>query len=342
MRFAYVISLILLFNSALQAQIKLDTIILVNNDIITGEIKDYEFGFFTFDGDELPKFSLKETKVSTIRSPRTFNIRYSDGIVYSGKIIPRPLQEGYIPVLINSDTFLMNINRIVQMTPSTERIWRRFSGNVSLGISYTKASDVFQLSFNGKVSYLDYAWLSNLEANSIITTTSSDDRTRKQDLTFQLFRQLPKKWLVYTVLSAEQNTGLDLDLRRMIQFGGGYNIIYKGKSRFVTAAGLAFNTESYASEAADVQNQEGTILTSYRFKSPSSPDADITFSNTFFYSFSVDGRYRNNFQANISIKVIGDLRFGLSGYWTYDSKPQTAEGLSSDFGIINNFTYKFD
>jgi len=62
---------------------------------------------------------------------------------------------------------------------------------------------------------------------------------------------------------------------------------------------------------------------------------------TFYYSLSQKGRFRNDGETNLNWEIIDDLDLNLGFYNNYDSKPPVKGNRKLDFGIVFGVNYSF-
>ena len=63
---------------------KTDTIVHVNGDILTGDLKKMIYGVATWKMDGMGTISMEEVKINTIKSKKLFEIKMKSGLIYFG------------------------------------------------------------------------------------------------------------------------------------------------------------------------------------------------------------------------------------------------------------------
>ncbi|MBO9572898.1 MAG: DUF481 domain-containing protein, partial [Chitinophagaceae bacterium] len=71
------------------------------------------------------------------------------------------------------------------------------------------------------------------------------------------------------------------------------------------------------------------------------PTVTFDIAQTFYYSLSQAGRFRNDGTANLTWEIINDLKLNISFYNNYDSKPPTEGSNNFDFGVTVGLKYFF-
>ncbi|MCU0407194.1 MAG: hypothetical protein MUE64_09585 [Ignavibacteriaceae bacterium] len=157
--------LILLINISALAQ-KTDVVILNNGDKITGEVKYLRVGILTYKTDNMETVEIQWNKIKSIETKNFFEVEVSDGRVFYGSISPSH-DEGMMTVngvTIDHNLFMKYIARINRIK---ESFWDILDGHIKLGFSFTKASQVGQLSLGGSAKYRTKIYFSELSLNSV-------------------------------------------------------------------------------------------------------------------------------------------------------------------------------
>ncbi|MEJ2104293.1 MAG: DUF481 domain-containing protein, partial [Ignavibacteriaceae bacterium] len=235
----FILSFFLLANFYALAQ-RTDVVTLLNGDKITGEIKLLQTGLLNFKTDNMGTINIEWIKIDKIRSDKNFEVELDDGRTYYGYIEPGSI-EGTLLVKRDSTDVRLFMKYIVKITRIKESFWDILSGYVQLGFSFTKASQIGQLSFGLSGKYRTINHYTELNANSIITTTKKEPTSRKEDISLTYNRFLKSRWFWAGIVGAEENTELGLKLRTSLGGGGGLNVIQTNKELLSTLAGFSIN-----------------------------------------------------------------------------------------------------
>ena len=319
---------------------KNDTLYFLNGDRISGEIKQYKYGFMTYKTYGVSTVQVKYDKIATFYSQKDFEIILKDGRRRFGSLDTSSLKQ-YVNIIITNDTLLTPLIEIVEITPIKNSFLKRMDGNVELGYSYSKASTVSQLTFSGEVKYIHRNYFTKLKANSNYTDQSDKDEIRKNDATLSFYRRLRKSWFGVGEMSGEQNSELGLDLRLQAGIGIGNEIVHTNSNNLLAAAGIVVNKEWPSDTSATRQNTDAFASLSYRLFRFKDPDIDITSNLTTYPSLTVKDRWRINYDIKIKIEIVNDLYFSLSFYINYDSKPPSETAAKDDYSIITSIGYSF-
>jgi hypothetical protein len=334
----FLMVLFTLINFSVQAQ-KNDTVYLLNGDRLTGELKKLEYGLVYLKTDAMQTINIEYDRIYTIYSAKFFEMTVSSGFKYYGSIAGSPIPNT-INIVTTNDSIPKPIADIVEITSIKKSFFKKIDGSVDAGLSYTKASDVFQYNLSATVTYRTPKYSTKFDLSSIFTD-QEDDITRKNDIGLSVTRILPGKWLTGAQAKGQQNTELDLDQRWQVGLGLGYDMVRTNSNRFYALAGVLANHERTIDSALVSTNLEGLITLQYKWFQYRHPKIDVTSGFNFFPSFTVAGRYRIEYDLNAKFEIIKDLFFGISLYDNYDSKPSGGSSAKNDWGIITSIGYTF-
>ena len=234
--FCFVFFWVSLFSVSAQ---KNDTIYLSNGDRITGELKKLEYGLLTFKTDAMQTLSVEIEKIKTLYSSKYFEIRISNGDRFFGHLLKSDVLST-VNVVTVTDTLPKRLWDIVLITPIKRTFIQKLDGSLDLGLSYTKASDVFQYSLNTQVTHRTNYYATRFELESILT----DDGTkvsRNNNVGLNVTHFLPGKWFTRVSAQGQQNTELDLKYRIQAGYGVGYDIARTNSVRLYAFGGLVAN-----------------------------------------------------------------------------------------------------
>ncbi|OQX77179.1 MAG: hypothetical protein B6D61_07565 [Bacteroidetes bacterium 4484_249] len=319
---------------------KNDTLYFLNGDRISGEIKQYKFGFLTYKTYGVSTVKVKYDKINTFFSRKNFEIILKDGRRRYGSFDTSNLKQ-FVNIVITNDTILTPLIEIVEIIPIKNTFFKRLDGNVEIGYSYKKATSISQLTFSGDMKYTHRNYFSELKANSNYTQQQEQDDTKKNDANLSYYRRLKKNWFGAGAIGGEQNTELGLDLRIQAGLGLGNEIIHTNSNNLLASAGFVVNQEWSADTTATRQNIDAYASLSYRLFRFKDPEIDITSNFSAFPSFTVKDRWRINYDIKIKIEIITDFYFSLSYYINYDSKPTSETASKDDYSIITSIGYTF-
>jgi hypothetical protein len=317
---------------------KTDTIVHINGNVMKGEIKKIVYGVITWKMDGMGTISFEEVKVNTMISKKQFEITLDDGKIYYGSF-GASKEPRKVFLLTGDQKKLVKINAIVQAFPIKKSFWMRTTGNFSLGLNFSKGSDVANLIFSGNLDYRKQKAHYNLIWDSNNTYQGDTLSSNKADISLSWERLFKKEWSTFLIVSASQNSELGTKLRIGLDLVGAKDIIYNNWNRLYAGAGLNITKETPYDDSGVTQDLAGLITLNwkvYKFTTPKFwVDADIT-----FLPYITDDRYRATFNLNPQVSIFSDdFKIGFKFYYSYDSKPATENASNDDYGLNLQFTY---
>lgn len=310
-----------------------------NGNNITGEIKKMQFGLVTFKTDDMGTLSIKWTKIKHIISKYTFEVDlYNGGLMYGS--LDSSTVNGEILVKDINNSYNILQNDIVGITPIKKTIWDKLSGSISLGFNYAKGTGTGQMNFAGTVSFRSKIWSVNSNISSILSYQDEEQTSKKQDISVNLQRSLPNKWLLGAMLSFEQNTELGIDLRTSIIPQGGYTFFSGITSTFWGLGGISINNERFIDTTTSTNNLDGFAQLQYQIFIYDSPKTSLTTYINTYPGLSDWGRIRFNYNISMNWEIFRDFYWDLSFYYSSDNKP-TNNAAPNDYGINTTFKYSF-
>ena len=337
--FFFIPSCILIFNFISFAQ-KTDVVILTNGDKITGEVKYLRVGILTYKTDNMETVEIQWNKIKSIETKNFFEVEVSDGRVFYGSIFPSN-NEGMMTVkgvTIDHELFMKYIVRINRIK---ESFWDIIEGSVKFGFSFTKASNIGQLSLGGNAKYRTKINVSELSLNSVITTTEKEPTSSKNDLSFSYQQNLEYEWFAGGIAALQENSELGIKLRASLGGGVGNNFIQSQNQWLYILAGLSVNREAKSDQTESINNVEGLISAQYQFFKYDHPKATFLTYVYVFPSLSNLGRFRFNYNIELSWEMVLDFYWDLTFYFEYDNQPQSENASQSDYNIQTSLKYIF-
>jgi len=319
---------------------KTDVIILKNGDDITGEVKSMEFARLSFSTDAMKTLSIEWDEIKYLKARQTFRIEMEDGTDFSGSLDSDSLT---LTLIIKFKTYSYHVtfDKVVKITPIKDTFAERVIFSFDLGFSYTKASEVAQLTSNVNGSYRSWDFYHELDFHSIVTSTSDTNATENIDLRWNTSRFFLYKWFINGFVGAQRNTELGLNLRLLIGAGGGKDIFRTNTNLLSGAGGLQITQEWNQDTAGSTTSLEGLILLRHRKFQYDDPEIDLSTNLRVYPSITTLGRYRVNFNTNLTWEIYTDLFWKLTFYDNYDSQPPSEDASKNDFGITLSFGWKY-
>ena len=321
---------------------KTDKILLDNNDWITGEIKKMNFAKVNFSTEAAGTIQIKWDRIFRLKSDKYFEIYLGKGIRYFGSLDVTETDDNYKVVIVSEQVdVVIDMNRIVEITPIKSRFWGKMDGNIDAGFSYTKGSEVRQWNSSFRLDYRPTNSLTTISGNSIYTEQPERDPTSKQDLGLSYKRFKGKNWAYTGFGGFQQNSELGINLRSSLGFGMSKSWLKSNLQRFISTVGAIINREQGADENESSNNVEGIVRTEYKVFRYRDPEIDITAYFDLFPSFTVAGRMRTDLDIKLKFELFNDFYLGFSFYHNLDTKPPESAISGSDWGITTSIGYSF-
>jgi hypothetical protein len=342
-----ILSLCLLIATPLLAREKIDVLVMTNGDRMTCEVKGLEAGVLYVSFDYIDgTASVDWAKVARLESTQLFVVKTADGSVYTGTLetsengASRPIK---IQV-IESPEKQTEIGgaQIVQMIGTSDRFWQRFNGALSFGVIYSKGNQSTQYTLGSEVSYVRERWSAQANFNSNLSSSAGTSASTRNSLNMSALRLLPQKnWFYSGVGDFLQSSEQGINLQTTA--GGGVGRYLKNTDRmsFALLGGVAWQNTNYKQSitTSGSQNLAAALIYSelkvFRF-SKTSLDATAAL----LPALSDPGRVRFNANASYYIKLISDLKWNVSFYGNWDSRPPVGFS-SSDYGTSSGLSWTF-
>jgi len=335
----YILWMVLFFFDTVWAQ-KTDIVVLKNGDRITGEVKDLKLGKLKYSTDDVGTIFIEWDKVLFLKSKSHYEVETEEGDKYFGTV-ETDTTENKLLVLNQDRMVSLELSRVIRMSRIKDNFWKRLDGSADLGFSYTKASEVGQLTLNGDVRYRTRRISSNLAASSTNTFQEDEETTKRNTLKWISFLFFPDPWVTAGLVKLEQNSELGIDLRLLLGGGLGRFLIETNFSQLTVLAGLQYNQEWVADGEPVDFNLESLLsaqFQTYRFDEP-----ELEFSTTLnvLPELTPIGRVRAEFEIGLKWEIVKDFFWNLNLYDQFDSEPPTDAAAKNDWGVVLSFGVTF-
>jgi len=319
---------------------KVDVLVLVNGDRITGEIKKLERAVLTFTTDSLDRVYVDWLDIARLTSPFTYQIEVSDGTVYFGRF-DEPVKDGVLRVLSDDASVVeLDMPTVIRIDPIGAGFWSRLDGSLGVGYSYTRSSDVTQFSFEGDVSYRTRRFVTTLDASAVQVDQEAGN-TNRQDYSVATQRLLPDRWYSQWFIQAQKNRELGLDLRTLLGSGMGRHLVQGNKATLSLLAGFVFTREREIDVDDVTRLTEVVGAVDYELFRLKSPEVNVSAQLTIYRTITEIKRVRGEFELSSRYELIKDFFLQLTIYDSYTSQPPTNEAEKNDYGVTTSIGYNF-
>lgn len=320
---------------------KTDTIVHINGNILTGELKRMASGVVTWKMDGMGTISMEEPKVSTIISDKQYAIKMETGAIYFGSFGASD-KHRHVYILTGSERILIPISEIVEIYPSRKSFFLRTTANFSLGLNYTKGSGVATLALAGNIDYRKLRNYYNLEWDTNNTFQRDTLTSRKSDAMFTWQRSLSKGWSTNISVMANQNLELGTKLRASLNVTGTKDLVYNEWNRLYFGLGMNFSQETPFGDADVTSDAAGLFILNWKVYRLLNPKIWVD-ANISYLPYLTDSRDRFTLNLNPKVGLFGNnFKIGLNFYYTYDSQPIAEGAANDDYGLNLQITYSYN
>jgi Protein of unknown function, DUF481 len=322
-----------------EAAAKTDVLVLRNGDHLTCELKVLQRGKLQVKTDGLGTIDVEWIHVKSVSSHGLFEVEDLLGRIYFGSLQPS-LEEGKLDVVGLAGTRTLDLALVVRIEQLKRSFWKRLSGSIDVGFSYTSSSQLTQFSLDGSLRYRRPSFELQLNADSLLSTQPDVPETRRNSLEFGYIRFRGKRLVAFGQVRAEQNRELGYELRTGLQGGLGRYLLRRSGSDVLAGFGLNVNHEVPV-EGDSTDNLEGLIALDWEKFRFSTPKTDLSILLLIYPSLSQWGRYRLEARARVKQEIVKDFSVSLTGYESFDSDPATTGASKNDWGVTLGLGYSF-
>lgn len=328
-----------MFPVCLQAGPKIDTLYLQAGDRLTGEVKNLEDNRLEISTDDAGTLFVEWNKLDSIHILSSMRIVLDDGAILYGVMLPCGRHKITEIWHREGDPILIELDRIVALTPIRERIRDRLDGHLTTGISYVKANDLFRFDFDGLVSYT--ADRNNVSLSYVaLYSQDQDGPAQRQNIELSFRRLLPRRWFLITKFYVESNSELGLDIRSNLATGGGSSLIRSNSMHLYWMGGFLGNRESSGDVSRN--NVEGFGAIYYHLFIYDNPDVTLHLFTNVIPSLTSPGRFRFNIESSLSWEFVTDFYLKWGFYYAFDNQPLEETADRSDWAVsLLGLQYEF-
>jgi len=319
---------------------KSDVVIMRNGDHISGDIISLEYGTLVLKTDKAGTLYIEWPSVRSVSSKFAFAVERIGGAKFYGVIATSP--DG-AQLIIGAGTAAAQIRMqdVERMSRYSWSFWNRINGNLSVGFTYTKASDTTVGSVNFNSYYRSSTVEGALSFNSNTTKTASGGDTYRASLsgTMLFVSQSRNFWGLVGALERDQELGIDARL-----VGGavlGRKFLQRSSTSLTGVAGLVVDQESITGVSEQQTSLEAVLGANWRVFKFTDPKTKLNLGIFLFPSLTEKNRYRGNANLSLTYKIAGDFTLGVTGYWSADTHPPDPTAAKSDYGLTLNLGYSF-
>jgi hypothetical protein len=318
---------------------KTDVITLRNGDRLTGRIISAQYGYLQLDSKHSGSVSIEWPSVLSIESRYDFRVVRFGGLHYAGRIRTSDGQD--LIIGSGSGAVTVPMAEVSSVVPYEEGFWDRVDGDVSLGYTFTKASDITQGSFGFDATYSGTDIEGSLQASAILSKDSSGTTTDQDQIQGTAFflRPSPNFWGFLGVLQRDQSLGIDG--RAVAGIVLGRRLFESYRSEIVGIIGIDYNQERATDGGGNHSSAEGVLGGEWRVFKFNYPKISLDTSLLIYPSITESPRVRGTLNITLTYKFTERFALKFTEYGNYDSQPPTADAATTDYGITTSISYAF-
>jgi hypothetical protein len=342
---AFLLLVILMAPPTALAQ-RTDLIFLHNGDKVTGEIKELVRGQLRILTDAFGTIYVAWDDVERVDTDKRIQVEMPDGTRYFGPTVESQHPDS-LSLNIAGNTVEVDKSDIIHLQPIKEN--RRFVGNLdnslSIGLTYSKASEVTQWHVSASSLYKAEKYRAKLSFDSMITNNGTGQDSERRNLTARYARIRGQRWFWFGSAGYQKNDELGIDGRLIGTGGVGRYFAQSNRHEFLLMAGLSANREKSTGtqQAAGTQetNTEGYLRAEYSLFKLQTPKSSLDMSFEYFPSLTVSGRERGNLDVVYRQEFVRDLFWNMRFYQSFDTKPPAGAISKEDYGLVTSLEYLF-
>jgi hypothetical protein len=341
------LAFLLTLTAPLFARDKTDRLIMNNGDSMTCEIKGLDAGVLYVNFDYIDgTASVDWSKVGRLESTQLFVVKTEDGSVYTGALktaetgAERPMQIRVVETPEQVHT--MERSQIVRMVATSDKFWERFNGGISFGTIYSKGNESAQYSLSSSTAYVRERWNAGASLDSNLSKSTGTTASTRNSLALTALHLMSgKNWFYEGLGGLLQSSEQGISLQTLMGGGVGRYLKNTNHASIQLLGGAGWQDTRYQPTNTPINHQNTAAALIYvdaRLFKFSKTNLDATASVV--PALSDPGRVRLDTNASYYIKIIGNLKWNISFYGNWDSRPPT--GLSgSDYGTSSGLSWTY-
>jgi hypothetical protein len=318
---------------------KTDVVVLRNGDRFTGEVKQLANGQLKLSTDDAGTIYIEWDNIAAVTTAGRYEVATEDGALHVGRLGPGSADTVLVTAEDGAVTRLA-FRDVVAFAAIKRGFFGRIDGTVDIGGSYTKSSDVAQVSIEVDARYRRPAYDVFTDFSSTLTSQREEPFTSRFTWTSGYTHFRPNRWIVTPVLFIERNVDLGLTFRGLGAITAGRYLQRSARSATLLSAGLAAGRERPI-EGESIANLDGVIVFSTSFYRHDFPHSTVNLVVLVFPELNRWGRVRSNAHAKLKYELFKDFIATTTIYDSFDSEPQVSEVSRNDIGVTLSIGWTF-
>jgi hypothetical protein len=225
------------------------------------------------------------------------------------------------------------------MYPYGENFFKKLSGYVGVGFSYTRSSGFGRLTYDNSIKYTTQKNELTFTASGIYSVYDTAFSRDKEDFYLKNNYFFVRNWFITAFVAYQRNLALSIEQRFQEGLGIGNKFITNRSMYTWARGGLVLNQERSTENV-----QSGTLTElfgelEYNFFRFEIPKIQSTIANTVYFSLSESGRIRDDFSASVTYELIKNFKLTLEVYGNFDTKPPATGSREFDYGTEFGLRY---
>ncbi len=318
---------------------KTDTVIFLNGDRLTGEIKSLYRGRLNLNTDATGTIGIEWNKIESVISSQNVQVETSSGIRYFGTLAAGNSGRGLV-VVTGDGPQLIDSQRVIVMTPIDGRGLDALDIDLSLGYNFAKAGGVETGNMGIEMNYRSLIRIETLKVSTTLSNSDTQEVSQRAQFLLQHKRLWRNRWFSGGTLSLDRNDELGLDLRTSLGASAGKYFVQSNASLLSIEVGLQASREDQTDSVEGIDSLEAPIKLVWDWFLFDEPELDWSTTIQAIPSLTESGRIRGELDTALAWEIIGDLNWVLSFYGSFDNQTQDG-GESSDYGVNMGLVYEF-
>jgi hypothetical protein len=303
-------------------------------------------GIFTFKADKLTTLNIDKRNIATLSTPQNLmRVEMIDGTVHYGFLRSSPVTGTFYVIPQPTDSIgessvalpILNVAGISLDNPS---FFKNVQGDVSLGLSYNKSSDIFRINFSNSLVYTRHKFALAQSSDGINTLSDTAAAWERFNLVLSGIYDIAR-WRSLVAMEYQRMIELGISSRLLTTAGMGYPVISTPKAQLVTLAGASVSREYRTDGTRSNLQWEIPLLLRLVVYKTGSNDFTVTSSTTFYKGLTIADRIRLDHRTTLGLSVYKDLKVSLEFFVNYDSRPSSEDVSNADYGTVFGLGYTF-
>ncbi|WP_375325132.1 DUF481 domain-containing protein [Flagellimonas sp. GZD32] len=297
-----------------------DSLVLVNNDMIVGELKELRQGVIIIETDYSDSdFKIEWEKIRTIDTQNEFMITVRTGTRYNGAL--KSVDTARVAIISATDTLATVLkNDLVYLKEVQGSFLSNLSASLSVGYNYTKADDLSQLSIRSLLGYRARRWEASANYNDVRSSKNNTNSVKRLDASLGYKYYLKKNWYTLAEVSWLSNTEQNINLRTLGRVGLGRYLVQTNSFYWGLQGGASFNNENFSVDGSDVTKNSTEAFLGSELNLYDMGDLSLLTRGILYPSISESGRWRFDFNFDIKYDLPLDFFINLGVTLNFDNQ----------------------